>query len=682
MTDDAWWHLALGRAYAAVGPWLADDPLLFLAPGPAPPAAWLGDLGLHAIERSAGFYGLRAFHVALVAAIVAMTWSLLRRASGSPAAASLATTVFIALSGYRLFQLRPHLATILLTLAIYRILLEDGERASRWRVAIAVGLFVLWANLHASFLLGLLLLGAATAGLVLAQPLRSPEQRSRDRAVAARLALVLGLGLLATLMNPNGPAQHIAYFAAGATTPELGGIADEWRRLDLFAAPPANLPPSALSWGLVWGLVALTPGAALLAAREWRHRADSDAAGAGPAQIALAGASLIAMLAAVRFLWLSIFPLLLLAAWLPAARPSTRRAAAWAGSAAALLLVPGFVWLGDWPMISASMPRSWSRYAEPYVADRYNGHAVWLLEDAGLEGNLFNEYYQGGFLGFWLAPGLRTFVNGSLNVPPEAVEAHGAIRRHRGLAPGEGMLELLDRNGVDVFMGTRLPQVPKPNRPGISTTAHLENAPGWIPVFRNLKSALYLRVNERNRANLERVTAYYARAGVPFDPIRGFEPERVIREARNWAIRHGLVPANLGALEAARRRLDPATRRTAVNRLASLYAALGSYERALQLDEALLRAQPGAWAARRRQVWSLLRLGRTEDAVEASGELARAPQSDRLAHAIARSARRSATLGGAEQRSALAARLAVFTRPEARALLVGLVPPEQRASGS
>ena len=119
-----------------------------------------------------------------------------------------------------------------------------------------------------------------------------------------------------------------------------------------------------------------------------------------------------------------------------------------------------------------------------------------------------------------------------------------------------------------------------------------------------------------------------------------------------------------------------------MNRLASLYAALGSYERALQLDEALLRAQPGVWAARRRQVWSLLRLGRTEDAVEASGALDRAPQSDRLAHAIARSARRSATLDGAEQRSALAARLAVFTRPEARALLTGVVPPEQRASGS
>ena len=65
------------------------------------------------------------------------------------------------------------------------------------------------------------------------------------------------------------------------------------------------------------------------------------------------------------------------------------------------------------------------------------------------------------------------------------VVAHGAIRQHRGATPAESLVELLDRHRVVVFMGTRLPQIPRPNRPGASTVAHLENAPGWIPVFRN-----------------------------------------------------------------------------------------------------------------------------------------------------------------------------------------------------
>ena len=37
----------------------------------------------------------------------------------------------------------------------------------------------------------------------------------------------------------------------------------------------------------------------------------------------------------------------------------------WAAAAAAVLLVPGFVRLGDWPMISRAIPGSWSGYARP-----------------------------------------------------------------------------------------------------------------------------------------------------------------------------------------------------------------------------------------------------------------------------------------------------------------------------
>ena len=681
MTDDAWWHLGLGRAYAAAGPWLPNDPLLFLAPGPAPPAAWLGDLGLHGVQRGAGFAGLRALHVGLVAAILGLAWSLLRRASGSAAVASLGTIVFIALGSYRFFQLRPHLATILLTLALYKLLLEDDRPASWKRVVVAVGLFALWANVHASFLLGLALIGAATASLLVASPLRTPEQRRADRAQALPLAATLGLGLLASLVNPNGAKQHLAYFAAGATTPELGGIADEWARIDLFALPPANLPPSELSWGLIWVLLVIAPVAAGAAVWSWRCVNPKAAPGAGPVLIALAATGLAGTLVAVRFLWLGIFPLLLLAATARTTRPARQRATARTGSAVAVALVPAFLWLGPWPMISASMPRSWPAYSAPYLADRYNGHAVWALQDMGLEGNLYNEYHQGGFLGFWLAPSIRTFINGSLNVPPEALAAHSAIRQYRGVGPDEGLDAVLDRYGVDLFLGTRLPQVPKPNRPNASTTAHLERAPGWLPIFRNLKSALYLRRTPQNQANLERVAAYYAREGVPFEPETGFEPARVIREAPDWAFRHGMVPADLRALEQARRHLDPAMRRNAANRLASIFAALGLYERALVVDEELLRTQPQAWEARRRQVWALLRLGRTEAAVEAAAALDGAPKADRLGHAIARSARRAASFDTPEERRRLAARLPVFTRPEAQALLSGLIPPRQRTPG-
>jgi hypothetical protein len=107
IAEDTWWHLAIGRVYAASGPWLSADPFLHTAEGPPAPAAWLADVALHAIERAGGFTALRGFQALLVAAILAAAWHALRLASGSRALASLGTALFAALAAYRLFQLRP-----------------------------------------------------------------------------------------------------------------------------------------------------------------------------------------------------------------------------------------------------------------------------------------------------------------------------------------------------------------------------------------------------------------------------------------------------------------------------------------------------------------------------------------------------------------------------------------------
>ena len=202
-TDDAWWHLALGRAYASEGPWLSGDPLLHTAAAPPEPAAWLFDLSLHALGDLVGFPGLRVFHAALAAGILAAVWGLARRTGVSAAGASLATAAFAALSAYRLFQLRPELATIAATLALYRWLLEEARPPSARRVAAATLLLALWANLHSGFLLGPILIATAIAGLAVAAALGPPEARAADLARARRLLLALGLGLAATLLNPT-----------------------------------------------------------------------------------------------------------------------------------------------------------------------------------------------------------------------------------------------------------------------------------------------------------------------------------------------------------------------------------------------------------------------------------------------------------------------------------------------
>jgi hypothetical protein len=344
--------------------------------------------------------------------------------------------------------------------------------------------------------------------------------------------------------------------------------------------------------------------------------------------------------------------------------------------AVAGVLVAAFIRHGDWPMISGTLPDSLSRYAQPFPPVKYQAQPVWLLADAGLRGRLFNEYFMGGFLAYWLAPETRAFVNGSLNLPREALDAQVALSQRRGLAD-ESFLELLERFEVDLFLGIGLPQMPRSNRSMLYSTAHLERAPGWLQIFRSPDTALYLRTNPRNRENLALIERYYAREAVPFDAERGFDPAAVIRKAPAWAAEHGLVPVDLSSLEADADGDDPRRKRWALDRLAALWVALGCYEEGIALDQRLLRSNPGANAPARRLVWSLLRLGRHAEANHAAHTLLRSVDGA-ISRPIAAAALRAAT-SGTDETSALLARLPVFSRAEASRVVAGIAPPRVRS---
>jgi hypothetical protein len=677
-SDDAWFHLALGRAYAESGPWLAEDPLLYTAPGPPTPSAWLFELGLYGMSRSAGLYILRVFHLSCVGAILALAWSLLRRASGSTWIASLGTLTFTLFAAYRLVQLRPHLLSMLFALVLYRLCLEGRGAICKPRMAMGIGLLVIWANTHAAFLLGPLMLIAGASGLLCALMLRPLEAQSDNRRRGVEL-LFLGLvGLLATSLNPGFLEPHLAWFVSGGTTPDLGIVSDEWLPVNPFELPRFRLPPSPLSWGLYGVMLIACPIAVIATIRAWLAGAERARASASPALVAVALGTLVAPMLAVRFLWLMFFTLLLLAATLrrfgsiDCGRPAHLR---WAGAGMAVALVVAFPRVGAWPMISRGVSFADSSYAEPYPASKYFSHAVWFMKDAGLRGNLFNEYSQGGFLGYWLGPEVRTFVNGSLNLTPDAMDAYTRIRARRGRSPEEGFGDLLASQDIDLFLGTGLPVVPLPARPQTSTVGHIEGMSDWVLVFRNLSSAVYVRKGPRNAVNLERIADYYAAHGVPFDLRHGFEPWRVIQEAHDWAIAHGVVPPTFASLVQRVFNSDRVLRRSALENLAAVYAGLGLYERAADLESRVLRMEPEAFSSRRRLVWSCLRAGRLEQAHDEAAPLIDSP--DLLSRAIAEAATEVAELGS-EEAAARISLLPVFTRDEGAALRRMVAGPRSR----
>jgi hypothetical protein len=266
-------------------------------------------------------------------------------------------------------------------------------------------------------------------------------------------------------------------------------------------------------------------------------------------------------------------------------------------------------------------------------------------------------------------------VNGSLNVPPEVVADGGAIRARAGRS-GETFAEILDRHGIDVFFAIGAPIIPRANHPARYTTAHLENTPGWRTVFRNANSAVYLRANDRNRANLARVAAYYERERIPFDAQRGFDAAAVIRASPQWAAAHGILPADWRELDAAARARDPAARA----RIATVYALLGLYEQAAAIDHEILAEAPGSLRVARRLTWSLLHLGGPDELRAAADQLAAlSPAPGSLAYAIVEAAR-MLPAQDAEAARALVATLPMFTEIEAQRALATFTAPPARAS--
>jgi hypothetical protein len=229
--DRDWpWHLAdFGRMWSEGRlPW--KDEFSYASKGDFVPVHWLFELALGWAHRLLGFDGIALLRSGLVVlAFVSLQRLLVRRGLGSLASSALSLTAAAAVAT-RLIE-RPHLVTLLGIVLLWAILLAYRDRGSRKIVAI-VPLFAVWANCHPGVVHGTIL-AAGFALVELARvPLarRFPALRAMPAARARRLALWVGLGILATLATPYGPRLYPYLFAHVGLQRELN--IQELRALD------------------------------------------------------------------------------------------------------------------------------------------------------------------------------------------------------------------------------------------------------------------------------------------------------------------------------------------------------------------------------------------------------------------------------------------------------------------
>lgn len=406
-------HLRVGETILERGGLFYTDLFSWTMAGkPFVPYEWLSEVIYALAHRAAGIPGAIALTALVVAGAYLMLALLLRRLGVDPLLAFL-VTVAAGLVGAFHWLARPHVFTLLGTVALLWILEAPGERATRRPALGAVPtflLFALWANLHGGFLFGLVLVGMYLAGDVIG-----------ERASLPRHAVVFVAALAGACVNPVGPALlgHVTGYLGKSflvdmtleyRSPDFHG----WIGRAFLAVLIAAVAGLALSRRrMSWPHLVVFLGCTAFALHSVRN---------GPLW-ALAALPLVAMHLDAE--WRAL-PAALLTRFRAAFESAERESGTgvWAGAAAAglVLLALSGGGIGGVQLLE--------RGFDPRV---FPVEAVERLRREGFQGRMFNELSWGGYV-LYAWPEQKVFIDGQTDFYGEALA--GDYVRLRATASG------------------------------------------------------------------------------------------------------------------------------------------------------------------------------------------------------------------------------------------------------
>ena len=223
LDPDTWWHLRAGEWMLDHGRILTQDPFSWTRFGrPWIDHSWLAEIPMYALWTTAGFGGLNL----AVAVIITLAFVFVYlQTEGSVYLRTFAVLLAALASGVH-WLLRPEVVSLLLA-AGFAYVLHRFRWAGVNRLWILPPVMVAWANLHAGFILGFLLIGGTLIGLAGSRffGLSGPGTvAGRD---VRRLAVTGVACLAAALLNPYG-WRLLAYPFQTASIPALGEFIQEW----------------------------------------------------------------------------------------------------------------------------------------------------------------------------------------------------------------------------------------------------------------------------------------------------------------------------------------------------------------------------------------------------------------------------------------------------------------------
>jgi hypothetical protein len=421
-TNDIGFHLRLGQEIVQTGAPPRTDSHSHTCPGvPYPDHEWLSQLGLYAFHQAFGDGGLAVLEGILVGLCLLLVTLSVR----GPAALRIALAITVLLLGIEHAEIRPHLLGWVMV-ALLAMLLE------RRRKAPVLVLLLVWANTHASVLLGVGLAGLAFV-----------EEAIREK--SRRPLAWAGAAALVPLVNPYGWKSYALFFGIRTHV----GFVGEWK-------------PFGVDTFQFW-LIAAVVVAALAGILRSRPVNGFDL-------VRLAVLAVLSFQSSRSGVVMAIFLAPGFGRWYG------RALAAWplrVRQATAMLLAVLVLGFLGWRIREGKTLRLELDCEHLPVA------AVDFIQRRGLRGPIFNDYDFGGYL-LWKAwPQFPVFVDGRIEIyRGRALDDYLLVSN-----AGPGWEDVVRRHGITFFMI-------RPERP---LAKALLASDGWDLAYFDYNSVIFLR---------------------------------------------------------------------------------------------------------------------------------------------------------------------------------------------
>jgi tetratricopeptide (TPR) repeat protein len=361
---------------------------------------WLAQVFMYWIYAVAGFPGLVLARAMLLMVFCALVgWMAFRRTHGFYI--SLAAALAAADVALHFQQSRPFLVTFV-CLAVTMASLE-----SRRRLWLLPPIFLIWANCHAGFFMGWLVLGAYCGEALIRRLRKKPVRNGRQ------LWLVAGACFLASGLNPNGfrVIQILfLYRSSGIQSDNL-----EWQR-------PMFWEPGMYSFLLFGTLIVL------LLARRRARLVD---------WLLYLGFAAISLMAVRNTIFLGLVGPVVMAAYMPRWRaiPIT-----------AMLMSAAILVYGVAPAMAKG--NAWALRAAEW---QLPSGAAGFIQAHQIADRMFNNYEAGGYLVWRLWPMQRDFID-PRGLSEEAYADYRHILMYTDSEGRKGAEKLLEKYGIEMLV--------------------------------------------------------------------------------------------------------------------------------------------------------------------------------------------------------------------------------------